>query len=227
VPGKNIPKIDRQTAEDFRIPVILSSLYSLQKKLLQHICSVDNATYKTLMKHTDRDRITILQSLKPLVKFQYIEEKRLDPKSEKSKSIFSPTSKGFSYAWALGLVNTKDITKIKKYDTIINYVKFIDEVFAPSQHKEMLGLLFTELANGRLDYEENNENKEKDLVKESFRNALFELIQKENYDSQFLSNRRTLEWLTKLYSITELRMIKRRFTQVKNNLDDTIKRLPG
>ena len=224
--GDTIPKINRQPAEDFRIPVILSSLYPLQKKILQHICSVNNATYKTLIQHTDRDRTTILQSLKPLTKFQYIEEKGLNPRVEKSKLIFSPTSKGFSYAWVLGLVSTKDITKIKEHDTIIDYVKFIDEVFTPLQHKEMLGLLFIELANGRLDYEENDESRKKNLIKESFRNALYELIQKENYDSQFLSNNRTVEWLRKLYSAPELRMMKRHLTQIKNNLDDTIMRLP-
>jgi len=221
------PKTKRQLPEDLRIPVILSSLFPLQKKILQHICSVNNATYKTLMQYTDRDRITILQSIKPLIKYRYIEEKRLNPEVEKSKLIFSSTSKGFSYAWALGLVNTKDITKIKKDDTIIDYVKFIGEVFTPLQHKEMLGLLFTELANGSLDYEENNEDRKKDLIKESFRSALFALIQKENYDSHFLSDNRTVEWLRKLYSIEELKMMKRHFIQIKNNLDDTIKRLPG
>jgi hypothetical protein len=221
------PKTKKQLTEDLKIPVILSSLFPLQKKILQHICSVNDATYKTLMLYTDRDRITILQSIKPLIKHRYIEEKRLNAEIEKSKLIFSPTPKGFSYAWALRLVNTNDITKIKKDDTIIDYVKFIDEVFAPLQHKEMLGLLFAELANGRLDYEENDENRKKNLIKESFSSALFALIQKENYDSKFLLDNSTVEWLKKLYSIKELKMMKRHLIQIKNNVDDTIKGLSG
>jgi hypothetical protein len=141
------------------------------------------------VKEIGRDRVTILQSLKPLLQYRYIEERRLNPGLQKSMLIFSPTPKGYSYAWTLGLVETKDITKIERDDAIIDYVKFIEKAFAASQHKEMLGSLFTELANGKLDYEEKNEDKKRELIKDSFSNALFELIQKEDFDFRYILRR--------------------------------------
>jgi hypothetical protein len=97
----------------------------------------------------------------------------------------------------------------------------------PHIHEEMLGTLFAELANGKLDYEEENEDKKKELIKESFHNALFGLVKKDNYDFRFLSDNRTLDWLRKLYSVEELKTMKRHLIQIKNNLENTIKRLPG
>jgi hypothetical protein len=44
----------------------------LQEKILRHISKTPNADYKTISKETDRDRITILQSLQPLMKRHYI-----------------------------------------------------------------------------------------------------------------------------------------------------------
>jgi predicted transcriptional regulator len=49
----------------------------LQEKILRHISKTPNADYKTISKETDRDKITILQSLQPLMKRHYIYKQRL------------------------------------------------------------------------------------------------------------------------------------------------------
>src|SRR4051812_1686083 len=72
----------------------------LQEKILRHICKTRDADYKTISKETDRDRITILQSLQPLMKHHYVYKQKIDPNRIKSKLIFKPTDKGMYYALA-------------------------------------------------------------------------------------------------------------------------------
>ena len=133
--------------DDFGVPCFLA-LSPLQKEILKHVCTVPEATYSTLTQGLDGDRVTILQSLKSLVKYRYIEQKRLSPEHEKSKLIFIPTFKGFSEVWPS--VNAKDITNTRKDNEITRYVKFVDQVFSSSQQIEMLRFLFDRLADGYL-----------------------------------------------------------------------------
>ena len=70
----------------------------LQKEILKHVCMKRNADYKTLSKATDRDRITLLQSLQSLNKHRLVYREKDNPNRVKSKLIFKPTHKGRAYA---------------------------------------------------------------------------------------------------------------------------------
>jgi predicted transcriptional regulator len=101
----------------------------LQQKILEHICKTKNADYKTISKATDRDRITILQSLQPLMKGHYVSKEKVVPENEKSKLIFKPTQKGMVYSLAFLNVNVDDV--LKSYQDICqitNYTEFIKSI---------------------------------------------------------------------------------------------------
>jgi predicted transcriptional regulator len=101
----------------------------LQEKILEHICKTRNADYKTISKATDRDRITILQSLQPLMKGHYVSKEKVVPENEKSKLIFKPTQKGMIYALAFLNVKVDDV--VKSYQDICqitNYTEFIKSI---------------------------------------------------------------------------------------------------
>ena len=92
----------------------------LQEKILLHACTTTNADYKTISKETDRDRITILQSLQGLFRRHYIEKKKIFPQYEKSKLIFSPTPKGIVYALAFLNLDFKQMPGSHREQSQIN-----------------------------------------------------------------------------------------------------------
>ena len=63
---------------------------------------IKNANYKTLIEDIGKDRITIMQSLNSLVEWRYIDKIKINPDFEKSKLIFSLTSKGIAAGMAKG-----------------------------------------------------------------------------------------------------------------------------
>jgi predicted transcriptional regulator len=101
----------------------------LQEKILEHVCKTKNADYKTISKATDRDRITILQSLQPLMKGHYVSKEKVVPENEKSKLIFKPTQKGMIYSIAFLNVGVDDV--LESYQDICqitNYTEFIKSI---------------------------------------------------------------------------------------------------
>jgi predicted transcriptional regulator len=101
----------------------------LQEKILEHVCKTKNADYKTISKATDRDRITILQSLQPLMKGHYVSKEKVVPHHEKSKLIFESTQKGMIYSLAFLNVKVDDV--IKSYQDICqitSYTEFIKSI---------------------------------------------------------------------------------------------------
>jgi hypothetical protein len=208
-----------------RVPVLLTPS-ELQMKILNHICSTSEATYRSLIQVLKRDRVTILQSLKSLVKYRYVEQRKINPQYEKSKIIFMPTFKGFGEAWLESSIQSKDIVNTKRTDEIVEYVQFIDSTFLPSQHTEMLQFLFSKLSKGySTDYEPDTNNK-RNLIKDSFRKGLLALIQSTEYNIDFLSKRETRIWLNKLYSSRELKEIKEHYMKIRDNISMTIERFP-
>jgi hypothetical protein len=112
----------------------------LQKEILKHVCMRRNADYKTLSKATDRDRITLLQSLKSLMKHHLVYSEKDNPNWVKSKLIFNPTYKGKIYAsTSLGIDDDairnaqSDDNERRKYD------EFIKQVPNPAERKETRG----------------------------------------------------------------------------------------
>ena len=207
------------------IPVLIT-LSDLQKKILNHICSTHEATYRSLVQALKKDRVTILQSLKSLVRYRYVEQRKMNPQYEKSKVIFVPTFKGFGKSWLDSSISIKDIVNTRRNDEITEYVQFIDNTFTPLQHKEMLQLLFSELAKGYLTDYETDANEEKNLIKQAFRSGLLELVQSRDYNIDFLSKNETGIWLNKLYSSKELKEIRDHFIKIRDNLSMTIERFP-
>jgi predicted transcriptional regulator len=207
------------------IPILLT-LSELQHRILLHICMTNDASYNTLMKCVNRDRITILQSLESLIKYRYIEKQKINPEREKSKLIFLSTHKGKAYAWSeLGL-DLKDMIKTSTDDEIANYIEFIKDVFIETQHKQMVEDMFNILERGYLDYQEGV-NKKRALVKESFSNGILKLSQGNNFYPQALFSNKTIQWLKKLFTPEELHEFKHLFIQITDNLTETIKRFPG
>jgi len=173
-----------------------------------------------------KDRVTILQSLKSLVIYRYVEQRKMNPQYEKSKVIFVPTFKGFGESWLESSINSKDIVNTRRNDEITEYVQFIDNTFTPLEHKEMLQLLFSRLAKGYLTDYETDANEEKNLIKQAFRSGLLELVQSRDYNIDFLSKNETGIWLNKLYSSKELKEIRDHFIKIRDNLSMTIERFP-
>lgn len=207
------------------VPVILTPS-KLQIKILNHICSTSEATYWSLIQALKRDRVTILQSLKSLVKYRYVEQRKVNPQYEKSKVIFIPTFKGFGEAWLESSIKSKDIVNTRRTDEIVEYVQFIDSTFLLSQHKEMLQLLFSKLAKGYSTDFEPDTNDKRNLIKNSFQSGLLASIQSTDYNIDFLSKRETRIWLNKLYSSSELKEIKEHFMKIRDNISVTIERFP-
>lgn len=110
----------------------------LQEKILKHICITANADYKTVSKETNRDRVTILQSLKPLIKRKYIRSIKLNPTRIKSKLVFRPTEKGMMYSTAYLGVHMDDIRDAQlEDDALKNYRVFLKEVRDPRMRKQL------------------------------------------------------------------------------------------
>jgi hypothetical protein len=207
------------------VPVLLTPS-KLQIKILNHICSTSEATYRSLVQVLKRDRVTVLQSLKSLVKYRYVEQRKINPQYEKSKVIFIPTFKGFGEAWLESSIHSKDIVNTKRTDEIVEYVQFIDSTFLSSQHREMLQFLLSKLAKGySTDYDPDTNDK-RNLIKDSFQKGLLALIQSTEYNIDFLSKRETRIWLNKLYSSRELKEIKEHFIKIRDNISITIERFP-
>jgi predicted transcriptional regulator len=76
----------------------LDMLSSLQHNILIHISKNDgSATYNSLVSAIKRDRITISQSIMPLVDFNFVGIKRENDKYEKSRYYFELTRLGRMY----------------------------------------------------------------------------------------------------------------------------------
>ena len=110
----------------------------LQEKSLRHISKTSNADYKTISKATDRDRITILQSLQPLIKHNYVYKEKIEPHLIKSKLIFKPTHKGMAYSIAILGVDIDDVRKAHvNADVLVKYNDLIKNIDNPIQRKRL------------------------------------------------------------------------------------------
>jgi hypothetical protein len=106
----------------------------LQEKILLHVCTTKNADYKTISKETDRDRITILQSLQGLFRRHYVEKKKIVPQYEKSKLMFTPTPKGIIYALAFLNLDFKQMPQSHREQSQINKLLQRIELFPDPYH---------------------------------------------------------------------------------------------
>jgi predicted transcriptional regulator len=213
----------KKLTEHYSIPVLIT-LSELQRQILKHVCSTPEANYVSLTRKLHRDRVTILHSLKSLLKYHYIEQKRLKPEYEKSKLTFIPTYKGFGETWPD--VTAESIINTNKHDEIVNYVSFVNDVFAKPQLTQVLKPFCRRLAEGYLTDYQLGEDDKRNFIKESFHIAIFGLTNNEDFDSGFLSDRRTIEWLKRSHTTRELKDFKNSLIRRRDNLNKTIVKFP-
>jgi hypothetical protein len=141
----------------------------LQKQILKHVCMKRNADYKTLSKATDRDRITLLQSLQSLNKHRLVYREKDNPNRVKSKLIFKPTHKGRAYASTFLGMDLDDIRNAQfDDDERKKYRDLMKQVANPSKRKKNEWLVMKDLLLENLSYRlagiYNNELLGRDMV---------------------------------------------------------------
>lgn len=204
-----------------------SSLSLLQQKILQIVCTKENVTYQTLMEETKRDRITVLQSMESLIKYNYVKKQKRDPEYEKSKLIFKPTLEGKNNAVNLG-VSLEVILKIEPDEDTANYFELMNDIVDPLQRnalinplRELLGSLAVYQKEGR-DLRQFKKGK----LKEILRKGMIEIVFMGNYNAKSLLNDRSIKCFKKLFTPREIKELKDTLVSGRDNLDMTIKRFP-
>jgi predicted transcriptional regulator len=129
----------------------------LQKEILKHVCMRRDADYKTLSKATNRDRITLLQSLQSLNKHRLVYIEKDNPNRVKSKLIFKPTHKGRAYASTFLGMDLDDIRNAQfDDDERRNYRDLIKQVANPLERKKNERLMMKDLLLENLFQDDGN-----------------------------------------------------------------------
>jgi hypothetical protein len=200
----------------------------LQEKILRHISKTPNADYKTISKETDRDRITILQSLQPLIKRNYVYKEKIEPHLIKSKLIFKPTDKGMAYSIAILGVDIDDVRKAHlDADVLVEYNELIKKIDNPLQRKqferEMIKVLV--LYNLFDDKGKTIITNRKGFLKQGIRIGIFNLTADKYYDPENLFTPQVVERLKGIVGTSELKEFKEFLMKIRKNLDLSIKQL--
>jgi hypothetical protein len=201
----------------------------LQEKILRHICKTRDADYKTISKETNKDRITILQGLQPLIRRHYVYKQKIDPNRIKSKLIFKPTQKGIAYAIAYLGVDSNHIMKAQDdASQITKYNQFIGQINDSKLRKLLAESMMTKLIEYDL-FDDKGMMKitsRQDMINQGFQMALLEQAKDKDF-SHNLFNPQSINLFIKIFSPDELNDLKEFLIKIKNNLDSTIKQLSG
>ena len=207
-----------------------STLSVLQQRVLEIVCTQENVTYKKLVKETRRDRITILQSIKSLIKQNYITKQRIKPEFEKSILVFKPTSSGKSRAAFIQNVNLEDILRMEKDKDIDNYLEIIGDITDTSQRDKFVKPLQILLMRPLSPMFYNKLQIKKNDLKKALIEGILGTVLNEDYDARCLLNERSIQPLRELLGpadIQELRSLRSLLLNMRNNIDMTIERLPN
>ena len=200
----------------------------LQKKILKHICKTQNADYKSISKATSRDRITILQSLQPLMKRQYVYKQKIDPDRIKSKLIFKPTDKGMAYSIASLGVDIDDVRKVHvDADVLVEYNDLIKKIDNPLQRKQFEREIIKVLVLYNLfdDKGKTIITNRKGFLKQGIRIGIFNLTADKYYDPENLFTPQVVKRLKGIVGTSELKEFKEFLMKIRKNLDLSIKQL--
>jgi predicted transcriptional regulator len=193
-------------------------------KILQIVCTRNNVTYEMLIEETNRDRITVLQSINSLIKRNYVIRQKVDPEHEKSKLLFKPTQFGKQYAFKVK-VSLEEILKAEKDEDVIKYFEIIRDLTDASQRNEFTQpleeLLFRPASP--LFYKKENSP----FLRRALKKGILNCIQKDSYDVSRLLNERSAQLLKELLKPNDIRELKNSLINVRNNLSKTIQRLPS
>jgi hypothetical protein len=204
----------------------------LQEMILKHICIATNADYKTISKDTDRDRITILQSLRPLIAHQYVMQIRSNPERPKSKLVFKPTDKGMMYSIAYLGVDIDEIrTAQLSQDVLENYKVFLRQVTDLSLRKQLEQYIAPKLLVDHASFDEEGNliaSDPRELLKQVLRISLFKLLSDKHFNIEelFKFKKGYLFPRTAVHP-TEVELFRDVFVKIRNNLDASLSQLSG
>ena len=201
----------------------------LQKEILKHVCMRRNADYKTLSKATDRDRITLLQSLQSLIKHSLVYSEKDNPNWVKSKLIFKPTHKGTAYASTF-LEMDLDAIRNAQFDDDGRrmYRDFIKQVPNPAGRKKNESKMMKDLLLENLFQDDGNIPNFDKLLYQLTRVRLLKFVKsRRNFDFNELFGITGAKELKAISTRSELKELKDLLSKLRINLDSTIKSLPN
>jgi hypothetical protein len=201
----------------------------LQEKILRHISKTSNADYKTISKETDRDRITILQSLQPLIKRNFVYKEKIDPHLIKSKLIFKPTHKGMAYSIAILGVDIDTVRKAHvNAEVLVEYNDLIKNIANPILRKQLEREMIKVLVIYNL-FDDKGKmiiTDRKGYLKQGIRIGLFKVTKDKYYDPENLFTPQSIQVLKEAFHTSELKELKDLLMKIRDNLDLSINQLP-
>jgi hypothetical protein len=200
----------------------------LQIEIVKHVCMRRDADYKTLSKATDRDRITLLQSLQSLNKHRLVYSERDNPNRVKSKLIFKPTHKGRAYASTFLGIDLDDIRNAQfDDDERKKYRDLMKQVANPSKRKKNEWLMMKDLLLENLFQPDGNIPNLDKLLYQLARVRLLKFAKSKSFDFNELFGTTGANELKAISTRSELREFKELMTSLRDNLDSSIKCLPN
>jgi hypothetical protein len=219
-------------------------LSQLQDKILRIVCTRQNVDYTFLMKETNRDRVTIAQSVNSLVDRHYVSKDKIDPEYEKSKVIVKATFPGKDYSVKILKVNLEEILKAEDNEYISAFLEFIKDMPDSQRHKliDPLNELFNWLTDlwwtehiakgkfsvtrGRGELNKQYDKIIKNVLIHGLKTGISQLVLDENYDSNKLLNKRSIESLRKFLTNTEIKELRQFIMHMKDSIIATAEKFP-
>lgn len=185
-----------------------------------------HADYHTLSKVTDRDRITILQSIKSLIDHGYIKKEKEKSDQARSKLRFLPTEKGKAYVVTFSKANLDRIQRTHlPTDALLLYdqrMSNIGDVDARKKNEE--GVYRVCLLNNLFD-EDGSFPDQKRIVNIQFRIMLLQFAHSKRFDLEKLFDPVDIEEYNKMYDRAEREDLIKIFEKLRDNLDASITKL--
>jgi DNA-binding PadR family transcriptional regulator len=187
-----------------------------------------DADYKTLSKATDRDRITLLQSLHSLMKHRLVYSEKDKPNLVKSKLIFRPTHKGRAYASTFLEMDLDHIRNAQfDDDERRKYRDFIKQVANPLERKRNEWPVMKDLLLENLFQPDGNIPNFDKLLYQLARVRLLKFAKSKSFDFNELFDTTGARELKAISTPLELKDLKELLSKLRKNLDLTIKSLPN
>jgi DNA-binding PadR family transcriptional regulator len=198
----------------------------LQKRILNHVCMRKNGDYKTLSKATDRDRITLLQSLQSLIKHRLVEKENTSVDRRRIKLIFKPTDKGKIYASTSLGIDDDAIRNAQSDDNErMRYDEFIEQVPNPAERKRNDKRVKEDLLQENLFQDDGNIPDMDKLLNQLLRVRLLKFVKSRNFDINELFTPVGTNTLKAISAPGEIKEFKKLLILLRKNLDSTIKSL--
>jgi hypothetical protein len=192
------------------------------------MCVRSDAAYKTLSKATDRDRITLLQSLQSLMRHRLVYSEKDNPNLAKSKLIFKPTHKGLAYASTFLEMDLDHIRNAQfDDDERRKYRDFIKQVANPLERKRNERLVMKDLLVENLFQADGNIQDIDKFLNQLARVRLLKFAKSKSFDFNELFGTTGARALKAISTPSELKEFKELLSQLRKNLDSTIKSLPA